>query len=400
MTSPVRVLALAFSIVSCGGDPPPSTDAGTDAPPIACEGAPVLEVGDPEGHPEPLGAGPTEARAGRIDGASLPPFPSGLGVWDEGGFVLANDRVAMVIEDVGPSHLYDPWGGRPLGIARVEGGALVDPADFGEILILTSRYTVMTTSVSVIADGSDGGAAIVRASGPMRPLPFYEAITGSILSTAYEGIDAAIDYVLEPGSSTVDVRMTYASSLDGAVRGITTMHGFMYTPRMPAFAPDVGFDPHEAERIPFLAFTDERGVGFAYADPRGGLGAGIVASGFVSRFTPPVLIRGCDRTESHHARITIGGPGVDALLAARAEEEGTALRTIEGVVRDASGAPASGVRVHAVADDERYRTRSMPTGDDGRYVLHVPSSEAGVRLFAYRQGDALVGPIELAADAT
>ena len=92
------------------------------------------------GHAMPLGASAGEARAGRIEGSALPPFPSGLQVWDEGGFVIANDRVAMVIEDAGPSHLYDPWGGRPMGIARVQGGALVDPGDFGEVLILQGRF--------------------------------------------------------------------------------------------------------------------------------------------------------------------------------------------------------------------------------------------------------------------
>lgn len=396
---PHVLLALGLALPACGTEPVPA-DSGADAPSV-CEAAPPLEPGDPVGHPDPLGVGPGEARAGRIEGTDLPPFPSGLDVWSEGGFVVANERVAMVIEDVGPSQLYDPWGGRPLGVARVEGGALVDPGDFGEILILTGRYTVMTTSVGVIADGSDGGAAIVRASGPLRPLPFYEAITGSILGTSYEGIEAAIDYVLEPGADHVDVRITYASSLAGNVRGITTMHGFMFTPRMPSFAPDVGFDPGGADRVPYLAFTDERGVGLAYA--AGGdvpLGEGISASGFVSRFTAPVLIRGCVLTEVHHARITIAGPGVDALVTAKAAEHGVAMRAIEGVVRDASGAPARDVRVHATSRDDRYLTRSLPTGDDGRYVLHVPEAEGAVRLHAYRQGDALVGPVDVAAGAT
>ena len=75
--------------------------------------------GDPDGHPEPLGAGAGEARAGRIRDDQLPAVASGLVTWRGGDFVLANDQVALVIEDAGDSDLYDPWGGRPVGLARV-----------------------------------------------------------------------------------------------------------------------------------------------------------------------------------------------------------------------------------------------------------------------------------------
>src|SRR6476661_7460329 len=128
--------------------------------------------GDAIGHADPLHAGPNEARAGRIHGADLPVVPSGLATWKAGDFVLANDRVALVIEDVGDSDLYDPWGGRPVGLARVANGAMIEPNNFGEFFILTGRSTVVTDSVSVIADGSGGGPAIIRARGKLHPIPF------------------------------------------------------------------------------------------------------------------------------------------------------------------------------------------------------------------------------------
>ena len=129
-----------------------------------------------DGHPSPLGARSGEARAGRIRAEDLPPVSSGLITWKAGDFVLANDKIALVIEDVGDSDLYDPWGGRPVGLARVQDGVMVEPNNFGELFLLTGRSTVVTDSVSVIADGSDGGPAIVRARGKLHPLPFFEAI--------------------------------------------------------------------------------------------------------------------------------------------------------------------------------------------------------------------------------
>src|SRR5450432_4552655 len=98
-------------------------------------------VGSLDGHPDPLGASSTEARAGRIHANQLPMVSSGLVTWADNDFVLANDKVALVIEDVGDSDLYDPWGGRPVGLARVEGGQLVAPNNFGEVFFLTGRST-------------------------------------------------------------------------------------------------------------------------------------------------------------------------------------------------------------------------------------------------------------------
>src|SRR5438270_11142826 len=143
------ILVCLAALAACGDD---------HKAPAACPQPPgPFAAGDLQGHADPLHAGPTEARAGRIRGSDLPAVPSGLVTWKDGDFVLANDRVALVIEDVGDSDLYDPWGGRPVGLARVEAGALVEPNNFGEFFLLAGRSTVVTDSVSVIADGSDGG---------------------------------------------------------------------------------------------------------------------------------------------------------------------------------------------------------------------------------------------------
>src|SRR4051812_33138709 len=175
---------LVVVVCACGDDGPKQ--------PPACSLDPFA-VGT-DGHASPLGAGPNEARAGRLKAADLPPVPSGLITWKTGDFVLANDKVALVIEDVGDSDLYDPWGGRPVGLGRVQDGKLVAPNNFGEMFVMTGRSTVVTTSVSVIADGTGGGPAIIRASGKLHPIPFLEALLGTVLSEPWLDIDAAIDY--------------------------------------------------------------------------------------------------------------------------------------------------------------------------------------------------------------
>jgi hypothetical protein len=124
----------------------------------------------------------------------LPVSWSELAVWEADDFVLANEHVALIVEGVDRSDLYDPWGGRPVGLARVQDGRLVDAADFGEMFLLEGRFTVLTESVTVLRDGTDGGAAVVRALGWMRPLPFFENITDELLSADLSEVRAAIDY--------------------------------------------------------------------------------------------------------------------------------------------------------------------------------------------------------------
>jgi hypothetical protein len=382
---------LATSLVGCGDD---GSGAEPDAGSACPMPPPLPETGSDVGHAAPLGAGPGEARAGRISGDQLPPIASGLLTWADGDFVLANDKVAIVIEDVGDSELYDPWGGRPVGMARVSGGALIEPADFGEFFILTGRATVMTTSVTVINDGSDGNAAVVRAAGPMAPLPFFNAITGALFGDGLEGIHGAIDYTLEPGAEHVDITFRYASHRKIAAPIGLLMHGFMFTKRTPGFVPGVGFGD-QFNNSAFFALVDDDATSWAYQSLDGPLGSGISASGFVSGFTEKdYTIPGCGEVVHPHARIIIGGPGLDGVLDAEARLRGAQQRAISGTVRR-GGQPAAGVKVHATDAAGVYLTRGI-TGADGSYTLHVPTGTA-VKLTASRNGDAVVNA-DVAAD--
>jgi hypothetical protein len=386
----VFIMPLAAVAIGCG--------KGSDVAPSDAETGclPAFEVGD-DGHAQPLGATAGQARAGRIASADLPPYP--MQVWRGGDFVLANDRIAIVIEDVGDSDLYDPWGGRPVGVARVEDGRLVEPGEFGELFLLTGRHTVLTQSVSVLNDGSDGGAAVVRATGPLAPLPFLENIVGPLFAAQrLDDVMAAIDYVLEPDSSHVDIVITYRSEEPQDTRLPSVLHGFMYTYRMSSFGDGVGFATAGAE-LDFTAFVDQGATSYAYSVPGERLTPGLHVSGFESVFTSSFTVPSCVELTRTHARLTIGGPGLDNLLQVVAADEGRTLRAISGVVRDHTGSQAAGVRVHAETQGGDYITRSPVTGADGSYVVHVPQ-DVDVQLTAYRHGDAIVGPEPVATGAT
>ncbi|TMQ19944.1 MAG: hypothetical protein E6J91_05235 [Deltaproteobacteria bacterium] len=342
-----RLLVLACVLAACGGD-------GNPGSPPSCAPGPFPSGGD--GHPAPLGAGPGQARAGRVRAEDLPPVPSGLATWKAGDFVLANDKIALVIEDVCDSDLYDPWGGRP---------------------------TVVTDSVSVLADGSDGKPAIIRARGKLHPLPFFESVVGVLFRDTFEDVDAAIDYELAPGSEHVDIRYRYAPPDERSVPAL--LHALMYTKRTPVFQPGKGFD-ESMQNAPYVALIDDAATSWAYLPGKGVLGGGMSVSGFVGAIGDGFTMPACTATDRLHAQIVIGGPGLDGVVSAVARTRGETLSGFSGAVtRD--GVPQAGVRVHAVDDSGNYLSRAT-TDASGQYTLHVPITTP-VTFTAYRRGDAL-----------
>jgi hypothetical protein len=377
------LVAMSLALAGCGSDAEPGCPAAAFAD------------GDPVGHADPLGAGPNEARAGRIRGEDLPVVPSGLATWQDGDFVLANDKIAIVIEDVGDSDLYDPWGGRPVGLARVEGGRLVAPANFGELFLLTGRSTVLTESVSVIADGSDGGPAIVRARGKLHPLPFFEAVISVVFADPWLDIEAAIDYELAPGAEHVDVRFHFTSPREKTERVPSVAHAFMYTKRTPVFQPGRGFDP-DVGGAPYIALIDETATSWAYLPGEGNLGSSLAVSGFLGSFSQGFELPACGTLDRLHAKIVIGGPGTDGIQAAAARVRGEAQRAITGrVVR--GGEPVGGVTVHAIdTGSDAYLTRAG-TAEDGSFVVHVPDA-ARVRFDVVSPGEPITASTEPAIE--
>lgn len=370
------LLVSCLATLGCGerGGPPTLSVADASPADAAATCATSFSRGSAAGHPAPLGAGADQARAGRLRAADLPEDPTGLLTWAPGDFVLANDRVALVIEDAGASDILDPWGGKPVGLARVSGGRLVEPADFNEIITAVGRFVVATEEVTVLADGSDGQAAVVRAVGPLQPLPLLVDI-GNLLQGEYAGLRVAADYTLAPGAEHVEITYRFANQSGEAHVVDNPLLLVLQRNRMEMFAPDHGFAVRTGAALGYLGFVDERTTSFAWEDPDGPLSLFIEVANLLFVSAPAFTIAACGETVERVARLHIGGPGLEGLRSAIARTG----QGIEGVVREADGRPAPGVRVHATAGS-RYLSRAE-TDREGRYRLRLGEDEATLTAF-------------------
>lgn len=391
--------------VSCSSDPPPpTTDGGLDGamdgsadagqPDVltACPTAPpAFERGSATGASNPLMVPAGAARAGRLSAEQLPTDRTGLANWAAGDYVLANERVALLVEAARPSSGYDPWGGRPVGVARVQDGRLVDAGDFGEAIFGLGRFILSTESVTVLRDGAMGGEAVVRAEGVMRPVPFIDDFARALAPQDFNGLRAAIDYTLRPGADHVDIALTVSNPAPDARSVRTVLHAFFQGYRMMRFFPDVGFSRtgrDNAISTATIGWIDDGGTSWAWQVPAETLTPFISVSGFDAFAAPRIDLPACANTTTAMARLVIGGrgPGLDGLQQSLAALGNRTLRTVRVTVRDAADAPARGARVHVVsADGMRYLTRAT-VDDMGVATLHIPAGEA-VRAMAWRQGD-------------
>ncbi len=262
-TSIVALCLAAFLFAACGDDPPEAEDAGAitdlgeDAVPDAEEDALDLETDpDPEdtadadedtgvtdvlrdaeptfgegifseGCPVP---GRSTARQIQVD-ASLE-GGSALGGLDD--YLLMNDHSAFIIQDVRYTsdlddevHTWWYYGGQPIDAVAMRDCAQTGPERFDEMgfILGTANVAQLDQSVlrgfraddiEVIADGSDGGPSIVRATGTddrfwlveleLVRRAFAEGRPTGLSDSL--GTEIVVDYILEPDSPVLRMELT------------------------------------------------------------------------------------------------------------------------------------------------------------------------------------------------
>ena len=247
---------------------------GDDA---ACKLTPFAD-GDATVTPSRSARARGSARGSRDRGRSCLPVSSGLVTWKDGDFVLANDHIAIVIEDVGDSDLYDPWGGRPVGLARVQNGKMVEPNNFGELFFLTGRSTVVTESVTRDQRRQRRRPAIIRARGKLHPLPFFENLD-------LRRLQRRLGPTSRPRSTTSS-RPARSRRCSHALRVAareaeaivpSTLHALMYTERTPVFQPGARASTTRCRTRRTSRSSTISATSWAYIPGEGELGSSLAA---------------------------------------------------------------------------------------------------------------------------
>ncbi|MBX3264591.1 MAG: CehA/McbA family metallohydrolase [Labilithrix sp.] len=360
--------ALGVAVFACSSDP---ARTALTAP---CNGLADFRFDSGgDGHADPFGAKAAgQARAGKIvDASQIVQGPLARQRVRVGDFALANDRIAVYIEAEGRADGYSPFGGDIVAIEPVGAdGRPTGASQYGETLVALSRQTVKPDKVSVIADGSDGKAAIVRVSGVLADIPFLD--TFKALSQAEYGFPAAIDYVLEPGAEKITYRLSIANATDELVDFANLQRvGFFHAARSKIFTEANGFAPPKGEG-PWVAFDSGESAFLVRAAEGRPIRSELEVSGFQLFSVQGLSAEACETKTVDYLEIATGGPGIDGLLEAKRRAYGEpAWRELRGTLKEEGAAGLAGAFVHATAPDGRYLTRAL-TDADGEYVLHVP----------------------------
>lgn len=365
-------LPLVTAFASCGKSEEPMT-----MPEGPCAAAGITPQsrfagGNPDGHPDPLAASARgKARAARIRDKSWIRQPDNAREKvHEGDFLLINDRIAVYIESGKTSDGYQGLAGDILAIEPVGAdGKPSGTSQFNETFVAISGQAVGPDEITVLNDGQDGKAAIVRVSGTLRDIPFLQTFAGILGNPT--NLPAALDYVLEPGAENVVLRLslmnTEASEIDF---GNTQIFGFFQGSRNERFTPEAGF-AEPGSSAAWIGFTNEASS-FAFRMKGRPVGYIIEQSGFEAYRGSGLKVGACEKKTVDYIEWIAAAGGIESLRAAVRRVDGdTTWHTLHGKVQDDGMQPIAAALVHAIDAKGQFITRAKTDGD-GEFVLSVP----------------------------
>ncbi len=403
-TRPWALVAALLCISACETEPPAVDRADQTTPDAAMGPCGLINEtyrfanGSPVGHADPAGArAAKQARAGVITDLAMVHSPADVRFPVRvGDYLLANEKIALYIESARVSDGYNPFGGEIAAIETVgEDGLPRGASEWAEALISAGGMVVAPDRVTVLADGSDGKAAIVRSQGVLKVAPFLQGYSSLFSDTRPQ--PAAMDYVLEPGAEKVTLRLSiqnaYAQQVDLSQ---VQLLAFLMN-RAAAFTPEHGFAPitGNAAWLGWESGLHAVGARVAHGLKFNYLSAVEGAQIFVSS---GALLPACQLVSFDYVELVTASPGIDSLIQAmRRIDAQPAWRAVTGMVTDGSGLPVVGAFVHATRADDTYITRAL-TDTDGRYTLHVPDEVAKLSVTA--RGLPAPAPVTVAAAQT
>ena len=319
-----------------------------------------------------LGSG--EVRAGVVaDGAAL--FGGTSAEGRPGDLKIYNDRAQFIIQGVRDGAYYESIGGGVIDIdvVRPEGEPGRDVIDELSVMVGLGRL-VSPDSVVVVADGSDGAAAVVRVSGRGVPM---QLLTGALESPTFvPDLPMAIvtDYRLEPDSWLLEATttVTFEAAATAVQAGDLAMVGMeVIDPVLPGRGLQGGAGAPTGDWLGLVGRNNEVAVAILsdaapFSQSAIGQLLGEIGPVMTGLTEPGTYAAGESTTWTRAIGV---GPDLATVTAAWHDWRGDATSTVGGQVT-ADGAPVAGARVHVLADDGGLETLAF-TDEDGSWSAAV-----------------------------
>ena len=357
-------------------------------------GCPAPEP-EPEPTPEPvfLGADPAaraapgEARAGVVREGELGEAALFGGIAAEGraGDVkIYNDRVQFLIQGPYESHGYMGAGGNVIDVDLVRPEGVLGRDSVDDLFLAFGIGRVFeATSVEVIHDGSDGGPALVRATGFDADWKFVMGATESpdpLLPD--QSLEIVTDYELEPGATSLTVTSTLTNVGDEP-NHFNPADGFMGSGE--DFLPWTGgFGQYlpDSDELPAMGSVGRSGEGVLTLWPDEGTLKPLAIASLLSSVGMSLTSHGwtdLQPGESSTLRRHWGfAPDSLTAEAERRLAQGEDMGAVSGHVTDPDG-PVAGARVHfvrgdlvggyAITDADGSFAGQLPPGDWQAWVV-------------------------------
>jgi hypothetical protein len=322
-----------------------------------------------------------------------------------GDFKLYNDRVAVVIGQKDFARGYQNYGGTLVDADRVRAPGEAGKSTFGEVITAFDLQVLRPEQIEVVADGRDGGPAIVRVSGQSAEVPLFSALLSEMLTREGLPLKLQVDYVLAPDRDWVELVFRLSNQERGPVDVGLPMTGYMFGDGAAPFTPGAGFATPEAGiTSPYYGATGPD-ITYLYGRPDVELSFIVGVSGLLlASAGDKIPLRARETVELRHILVVGDGDLPAAQARWREATAQAAWPRLSGRVLDDSGAPVRGARVHvtqpeAVSAEYDYVTVAR-TDAEGRWSAGVPGGEP-YRVLAVSDAHVESAPVvvtELAAE--
>ena len=321
-----------------------------------------------------------EARAGVVTDETA--LFGGISAEGRAGDVkLYNNRVQFVIQAPGDSSYYVGYGGSVIDadIIRPDGQPGQDMIDDGCMMVGLGRMFNGET-VTVINDGQNGEAAVVRATGGVDALTI---LTGTLEADSLiqdRDVDITIDYILEPNSHLLRIESTVKWMDEQTPIQLADM--IFYSGEVASRYQDtVGRDGATPETYQWTAAVGDRNEG-ALLILQGEERDTFEANGVLETVGDfgPLLLGSNPTTDLNNGDVVkwtrYWGVGADIaeVLEDWHAERGATTEAINGTV-SAGGSPLAGANVHVLDGMGRPVTMAV-TDEDGRFEATVAAGTA------------------------